>query len=218
MPYTNVRIVVLRKWFPPEDPLATMIARVCILRGDLLIEMQGVYAEAIEGLDSSSAEHRRMYFLRNMIRTQAELSASIQRLLGNADFRVLLERQPEAIQTKFKEMAKVIGEVHPLLKDVRNDICGHVLENAVQMALKRISWESFDFLEVGDAANLTHFKFANEIVAEMLLKDVSEEERKEIRSSKFAQLAKILPAFTLIDYCFVLYSMDRGFLPRHILR
>lgn len=217
MPHSNVRVVVLRKWFPPGDPLAAMIARVCILRDDLLIEMQGVYTEAIDELDGSSAQHRRMYFLRNMIRTQVELSNSINRLLGAPDFKALLDRQPEVVKAKFDAMAKVLGEVHPLLKDVRNDIGGHVLENAVQAALERMSWESFDFLEIGDTANLTHFKFAGEITAEMLLKDVPEDERKEIRSSKFSQLVRVLPAFTLIDYCFALYAMDRGLLPRHTL-
>ena len=218
MTYCHISVVVPRKWFPPSDPLAAMIARVCILRGDLLIEMQGIYSDSIVDLDGGSPEHRRMYFLRNMIRTQTELSSSIQRLLGAPEFKVLLDDQPQSIQTKFNEMAKVIGEIHPLLKDVRNDVGGHVLEKAVQAALERISWESFDFFEIGEAANLTHFKFAGEIVAEMLLKDVAEEERREIRSSKFAQLARILPIFILIDYCLALYAMDRGLLPKRSLR
>jgi hypothetical protein len=213
----SVRSVVIRKWFPPTDPLAAMIARICILRSDLLIEMQGVYLETIEDLDGSSAQQRRMYFLRNMIRTQTELSGAIQRLLSNPDFKKLLERQPEAVQAKFQDMANVIGEVHGLLKEVRNDVCGHILEGAVQSALERMPWESSDFFEIGDAANLTHLKFAGEIVAEMLLKGVPAEERKEIRSSKFSQLRKILPAFTLIDYCLVLYAMDRGLLPKRRL-
>ena len=215
--YVHIRSVVIRKWFPPDDPLAATIARLCILRSDLLIEMQGVYSEAIDDLDGSSSQQRRMYFLRNMIRTQTELSGSIQRLLVSPGFKVLLEREANTIQAKFEDMAKVIGEVHILLKGVRNDICGHVLESAVQSALEQISWESFDFWEIGETANLTHFRFAGEIVAEMLLKGISEEERREIRSSKFAQLAKILPAFTLIDYCFALYAMDRGLLPRRSL-
>jgi len=48
----HVRIVVLRKWFPPDDPLAAKIARLCILREDLLIEMHGVYTESITELDA----------------------------------------------------------------------------------------------------------------------------------------------------------------------
>jgi hypothetical protein len=32
------------------------------------------------------------------------------------------------------------------------------------------------------------------------------------------QLAKILQAFTVIDYCFVLFVMDRGLTPKRTLR
>src|SRR5262244_755652 len=74
MPGAHVRIVVLRKWFPPHDPLAAKMARICILREDLLLEMQGVYTEDIRELDGLSPQYRRMYFLRNLMRSQMELS------------------------------------------------------------------------------------------------------------------------------------------------
>ena len=30
----HIRVVTLRKWFPPRDPLAAFMARLCILRED----------------------------------------------------------------------------------------------------------------------------------------------------------------------------------------
>lgn len=130
----HVRIVVLRKWFPPDDPLAAKIARLCILREDLLIEMHGVYTESITELDGLSEQYRRMYFLRNLMRSQMELSGAIQVLLRTPEFSALLEKQSDEVKKKFTEVVSVLNRVHPLLKDVRNDIGGHVLESAVQSA------------------------------------------------------------------------------------
>ncbi len=210
----RVRIVTLRKWFPPHDPLAAKIARLCILREDLLIEMQGVYVEGIKELDESSPQSRRMYFLRNLIRTQMELSGALQTLLISSEFKELLDKAPEEIQTAFGEAAAIIGKAHPVARDVRNDICGHVRESAVQAALERIDPDSWGFLDVGRKANLTHYKFAGELTAEILLKDVTKEERATISSSKFATIADLVQTFALIEVCLRLYAQDRGFLPR----
>jgi hypothetical protein len=37
----TLQVSKLRKWFPPDDALAVKIARLCILREDLMLEMQG---------------------------------------------------------------------------------------------------------------------------------------------------------------------------------
>jgi hypothetical protein len=209
----HVSIVVLRKWFPPNDPLAAKIARLCILREDLFVEMQGVLADDIPQLDDHSPQFRRMYFFRKLLVTQAELSSAIQGLLGSGDFKTLLRRQTKDVQAEFRQIAKAIGRGHATLHDVRNDICAHVLESAVQRTLERIDEnlpDAFGFLDLGLKANLTHYKFAGELIAEMLLKDVSVEERRKIESSKFALLAELLPMFSLIEHCLIMYSEDRG--------
>jgi len=208
-----VRIVNLRKWFPPHDPLAAKIARLCILREDLLLEMQGVYTGDIEALDEHSAQFRRMYFLRNLIRTQMELSGAIQTLLNSLEFRELLQKAPRVTQKAFREAAGVIGKAHPIAKDVRNDICGHVQERAVQGALGRIDPDAWGFLDVGKIAKLTHYKFAGELTAEILLKGVTKEERRKIESNKFATLADLVQTFALIEVCLLMYAQDRRLLP-----
>jgi hypothetical protein len=210
----HVQIVKLRKWFPPHDPLAAKIARLCILREDLLTEMNGVFAEQIKELDEYSENYRRLYFLRNLIRTQTEVSSGIQNLLNNSEFKLLITQQPEEVQKAFQQGAIEIGRTHTITKDVRNDICGHVRENAVQAALERIDFDSFGFLDVGPKANFTHYQFADELTAEMLLKDVTKEERGTISSSKYAAIADSIRIFVLIERCFVIYAQDRGLLPR----
>ena len=209
----RVRIVKLRKWFPPDDPLAAKVARLCILREDLLIEMQGVYAEEIKELDEHSPEFRRMYFLRNLVRTLMELSGAIQTLLTSPEFNGLLEKQSDKVKAKFGDAASLVERAHPIAKDVRNDICGHVLQSAVQAALERMDWDAFGLLDVGPRANLTHYKFAGELTAEILLKGVTKEERREISSSKFATIAELMETFLLIELCLCMYAGDRGLLP-----
>lgn len=209
----HVSIVKIRKWFPPHDRLAARIARLCILREDLLLEMEGVYTEDIDALDSHSAEFRRMYFLRNLVRTQIELSGAIQTLLKDQEFKDLLAKETVEIQKDFRKAARAISRAHPLAKDVRNDICGHVREAAIQEALERIDPGSWGFLSLGKVAKHTHYKFAAELTAEILLKGVSEEERQKVTSSKWATIAEFVPLFALIERCVLIYAMDRKLLP-----
>lgn len=208
-----ISIVKIRKWFPPHDPLAAKIARLCILREDLLLEMEGMYTEDIDALDNYSAEFRRMYFLRNLVRTQIELSGAIQTLLKDKEFKNLLAKESAEIQKDFRKAAKAISKAHPLAKDVRNDICGHVREAAVQEALERIDTASWGFLSLDKIARYTHYKFAGELTAEILLKGVSEEERQKITSSKWSTIAEFVPLFALIERCVLIYAEDRKLLP-----
>src|SRR5580692_6320662 len=98
---SRTRIVKLTKWFPPNDPLATKIARLCILREDFNVEMIGVYTERIKELDGSSEEWRRLYFIRNLIKTLREIEAGIQRLLSDSQFKALLARQKSDMKEGF---------------------------------------------------------------------------------------------------------------------
>jgi hypothetical protein len=81
-----VRIVRLRRWFSPDDPLAAPVARLCILREDFAIEIQGVYREEIGKLDSHSAMWRKIYFFRNLVRTLMEIESTIHGLSSNGEF------------------------------------------------------------------------------------------------------------------------------------
>jgi hypothetical protein len=213
MTRTLIKIVEFRRWFPPDDPVAVKLARACILREDLLIEMRGILAESTEEFDGASPEYRRMYFLRGLFRSYTELSSVLQGLFGCPTFRTLLDKQTESLKQRFEEQKRIIVEVHPLLKGIRNDVCGHVLEQAVRGALERIPPQAFGFLEISETVIETHYKFVSEFVAEMLLKDVSPDERKNLRSTQFGSIASILPVFSLIELCLGMYAMDRTLIP-----
>ncbi len=209
----HISIVTIRKWFPPHDPLAAKIARLCILREDLLTEMEGVFTEDIKELDGHSAEFRRMYFLRNLVRTQIELSSAIQVLLRDQEFKDLLSNESTEVQKQFRKAARAIGKAHPIAKDVRNDICGHVKEKAVQEALETMDPGAWGFLVLGKTGRNTHYKFAGEVTAAILLKGVSDEERRKITSGKWEIIAELVPVFALIEHCVLIYAKSRKLLP-----
>ena len=176
------------------------------------MEMEGVLTEEIKQLDDHSTQFRKMYFLRNLVRTETELSGAIHNLLNNTEFNSLLEKQPTKTQEEFRKGARVIGKAHKIAKEVRNDICGHVKEKAVQEALERIDSEEFGLLTVGKIAKQTHFKFAEPLTDEILLKGMSKEERLNLDSSKFSAIADLVKIFSLIELCLIIYAQDRGLL------
>ena len=209
---TYIKHVKLARWFPPNDPLSVKIARLCIIREDLVTECHGVLAERIEELDEVGERLRRIYFLRSCVRSLQELSSVVHSLLGDARFKRLIERQNKSVKAEFQQLKSVQNEVGKLIKNLRNDICGHVRESAVQEALQRIADHNPDasgFLEISPSS--FHLKFAHELTAEILLKDVSAEERHTHTSKKYAEVRRFLPALGIIQQCIAMYLEDRGF-------
>ncbi len=90
-----IKPVKVQKVFPPNDELATIIVRICILREDAMIEMLAILEENMRELDRPDAKDRKFYFMRNLIRTHLELSSAIQTLLINPEFKRILGKQPE---------------------------------------------------------------------------------------------------------------------------
>src|SRR5258707_5017914 len=102
---------------------------------------------------------------------------------------------------------------HPILKDIRNDICGHVKEEAVQEALEEISLDSFGFMEIGPILKKSHLKFAGELVANILVRRVPEEEKAKVLGEKMEKIADAFSSFALIDRILLMYVDDSGLLP-----
>jgi hypothetical protein len=211
------RIVTLTKWFPPNDPLASKIARLCILREDFHLEMTGVYTEGIKELDGLSEEWRRLYFFRNLVRTLREIEGGIQRLHSDPEFKILLASQKPEIQREFEEHAALMSESIQIVNDVRNDICGHVRESVVQETLNEIAGsEAFGFLEMGLTMRRTYLKFAGELVVEILVRGTPEADRHRAFIEKMEKIGNLLYAFALIERALSIYMKDRRLLPRRL--
>lgn len=210
---SRTRIVELTRWFPPNDPLAAKIARLCILREDFLLEMNGTYMEEIKELDGLSEEWRRLYFIRNLIRTLREIEGGIQRLLSDAEFKILLARQSAALQKEFEDHAAAMAKGIDVVKDVRNDICGHVQETAVQETLNELAGSDvFGLLEIGPTMQRTYFKFAGELVIQILVRGVPDADKHRVCMEKMEKIGSLLHAFALIERALNIYMEGRNLL------
>lgn len=206
---SHVRVVKLRKWFPPTDPLAAPIARLCILREDIAIEMQGVYQQEIAKLDGHSSAWRKIYFLRNMVRTLMEMDSAIHSLRSNSEFVSLLATQTTSVQEEFGELFKAMEAAHASIKHTRNTICGHVKHAAVQQALEGMHDSRWGFLDLDRKLGKTHYKFAAEIATEILVLGVPERERRDFIRRQLETFGKLMPVFKLVDHILSMYIRDR---------
>jgi len=177
----HVSIVKIRKWFPPSDPLAA----------------------------SHSAPFRRIYFLRNLVKTQLELSGAIQVLLKNPEFKRLLSEATLKVRAGFKKAANAIGKAHPIAKGCEKRHLRTRPRRGRTESVETIHPGAWGFLDVSRTAKHTHYKFAGELIAAILLKGVSDEDKAKIQSGKWETIAQLVPLFALIEHCFVIYGEDR---------
>jgi hypothetical protein len=205
-------IVKLRQWFPPEDPLAAKIARICILREDFLLETQGLRAQNIKELDGQSILWRRIYFFRKLTTTISELASAINRILCDTDFKTLLSKQPIDVQAEFASVGRRMQQGQTVTKEVRNAICAHVLETEVQNALQRIDHNAFGLFEQSEKPDKTYMKFAGELVSEILLSGASQQERSTITNSRFEKITDMFFLFRVTGQIVRMYAKRKGLL------
>jgi len=97
----RIKAIKLRSWFPPGDPVAGAVARLCILREDLSLELYGIVGARFENIDNNSAEFRRMYFWRNSLRTLEEIKHSLNKINAQPSFRKALALEPPEVRAAF---------------------------------------------------------------------------------------------------------------------
>ena len=159
--WTQIRPVKIRVWFPPGDPVATSVARLCILREDLWLELYGAAASSIPKLDDNTEGYRRLYFWRNHLRTIEEARRALNRLNANTAFRNALSAEPRvwaAFQSATKRLNKASDS---FLRTFRNYVGGHVDEPALQAALDNMDHRSQGYMQSGDILEKRHYRFAD---------------------------------------------------------
>jgi hypothetical protein len=114
---------------------------------------------------------------------------------------------------EFSEHAALMNQGIQVVKDVRNDICGHVLENAVQEALNDLAGSDvFGFLEIGLMMQHTYYKFAGELVVQILIRGVPEEDKHRVFMEKMQAIAGLFRSFALIESALNMYMAGRKLL------
>jgi hypothetical protein len=206
---TYIRQMKLRRWFPPHDRYAAAMARLCILREDFGLELRGLHAARIKRLDSHSAVWRRLYFWRNLVRTLEEIRRTLEFLRTLGEFKKVLEKQSPRWKKKFETMVRGLAVEKAMVKGLRDSLGAHVLQGSVERALNSMSFDKMGYIEVGRTLKDTHYKFAGELVGEILFAEVPEEEREAVARKHFQTIAQFLPVLELTDILLTMYADAR---------
>jgi hypothetical protein len=207
-----IRTIRLGKWFPPNDFLAASVARLCILREDFMTELRGIEGDAIPQLDQHSEQWRRMYFLRNSIRTLMEIRSTIETIQRDSEFKKVLAIQPREEQDEFRELIQRMNEAQETVKDLRNAVGGHVGQERIQQSLNEMNYDRFSLLEMGAVLKNTHYKFAGELVAGMFVAGTPENQQIARIESDFQKIAELIFVVHVMDLILLWYVKARGLL------
>ena len=215
MSRSRTQFIPLSDFFPANDPIAVSMARLCILREDLMLEAQAVRLENGGVLDSNGKEWRRLYFWRNSFKTLESVRSALQTLSGQKRFQEILEKEPKEIQKGFQNLTKALSKVSAeFLKTLRNDLGGHVQHSAIESTLARLDPLEKGLLEISDGlVGKQHYRFTSRLVLSMMLprgKSLERPERELKRRSR--KVALLMWAVLIIDEIFNSYVKSRRLL------
>jgi hypothetical protein len=97
--------------------------------------------EGIPSLDRNEVPWRTMYFWRNLVRTLLEIQSALHALKSSEEFLLSLSIQPEQFRIAFENLSQKIAAVHEFLKNVRNEVGGHVKHQSVKLALENMDMD-----------------------------------------------------------------------------
>jgi len=208
----HIRHITLRSWFPPNDPIATAVARLCVLREDFFMELQGIgMTESIESLDQNSDAWRRMYFWRKSLRTLEEIRKTLNTLGAQEDFRKALSKEPQEIRDAFKKLKKEMNKASDeFLRDLGNTIGAHLDQKAFQRALNEMDITRKGLLELGDTLGGIHYKFSSELILAVLLQGVSDDKLIPKLKEILEKTAKLMSCLVSIDNAIACYARERS--------
>ena len=215
----------LKEWFPSEDPIATLLAKLCILREDYLLELSGMtqgdddligeskptYRGLEIELDGNSVGWRRMYFYRNSLRTLYEIRRETENVYDTPKLREALDKESPLFRETFEQLCNKMKIAADRVERIRHKLGGHVDSGAVKKALRDMPYDTKGLFQDGDIKGKKHYKFVGEIVLRMILPDVSENEMHEKLEGLLDETEQLIPVFSLIDYIVTIYIQDRKF-------
>lgn len=224
MARSHLRHITLSKWFPGNDPIATVVARLCILREDYLLELQGLIKSDFnsfdvsssvskpDSLDGNSPSWRRIYFFRNSLRTLNEIRNVVEGLFSDSANRAALANETVELRQAFEVLRDEIRGQSAVIKALRDRIGAHVLPEGVRDALKGMDHGHNALIEIGETVAETHYRFAGDIVLAIMFPGKSEESLLVEIQELFDKTAKLVFIVGSIDRTFDLYVRGRELL------
>lgn len=220
---TRIFHIRLKEWFPPEDPIASLLAKLCILREDYLLELSGIvqgddefigeskptYRGLEVDLDANSVGWRRMYFYRNSLRTLFEIRKETENVYDTPKLREALDKESPRFRETFEQLCNKMKIAADRVERIRHNLGGHVASGAVTKALRDMPHDTKGLFQDGDIKGKKHYKFVGEIVLRMMLPGVPDNEMHEKLEELLDETQELVPVFSLIDYLLTIYILDR---------
>lgn len=207
--------IKLWKWFPSDDTLATKMARLCILREQLMFEFEcGRDNKSTPLGDEYGSSYRQVYYFIRMCGTLREISSAINSIFGDNDYKKI-ERRNRDLKIEMDELKTGMESSISLIKDIRDNIGAHIQEKAVQQALQSMDIDRAGFLQMPKRLipSKMHYKFTGELLMAILFRDTPGKKQlnkaKEIVNALVNPLSKL---FHRIDLLFVCYARERKLL------
>ncbi len=222
---TRTHIIKLRSWFPGGDPIATAVAQLSILREDCFLELQGLrfYGnDFLQGnskdaglgpLDANSPFWRHSYFFRNFLRTLIEIRKVAESV--HLKYNKELSKECDSFQNALKKLRSELALTptdFAKIKQIRNNLGGHVLPKGVQAALNKMDIDKTGIFQDGEIRGKIHYKFAAQIVLSVMFPDVSEENLLEEFKALLQNTAKLVFILGSIDEVLKCYIQGRKLL------
>jgi hypothetical protein len=208
----KIKRVNLSKWFPANDPFATKMARICILREELMFELYcALESQNVPMNDEYSSSWQQTYFFRKMHITVAEIRSAVESLARDVKFKAFLKKQPGTFQIEFTELKKNLNSTSEAIKDFRRDVGAHFSEDSIHQALQSMSHERNGFFQISRAPRKTHYEFAEELIMAVMVRNTpNEKQYKKAISIVDALTNTTSKLFHRIDFLFISYLKDRN--------
>ena len=144
------------------------------------------------------------------MRTLWEIQGANTVIRSNPRFKRMLAKRPITEQNDLKEITAKLNAARPLVQRIRNSLGGHVETHFLTQAIDNLEWDRFGFFEVGQKIKETHYKFAGELVIEMLLTGVPSGKREAQLGRDMETLAGLLPIVERLEIIIFIYAISRG--------
>ena len=102
----------------------------------------------------------------------------------------------------------------PDLRAIRHSLGGHISQSSLQAALDAMDSSRRGEIEIGQTVAETHYKFAGELVLEVLLSEVSDSQREAKYRNYLDMLSGLLPVIESLEMLVIWYAQHRGLVPR----
>lgn len=223
---TRIIHIPVKQWFPPNDPIAILVLKLCILREDYLLELAGMihgewfnlkskptYKGYQVGLDDNSDGWRRAYFFRNSLKTLFEIKEEVEAFFGekgkNKGLKAALAQESRRFRDVIKLLRNKMQIAEKTVAHIRHNLGGHVSRGEIQKILRDMPDDTKALFQDAELTGKKRYRFVGDIVLRMFLPGVPEDEQSDKLEGLVKETAQLIPVFQTIDAVFSIYVQDR---------